>query len=77
MKEFKCKDGFIQGPTVIAPDTCCLFCKHCDDIFWDYTNGPYLLSCEIFCIPKDCGGRGLPSEVGGPDGTCEQFESEE
>ena len=25
-----------------APDDCCLFCKNCTDIFWDYTNGPYL-----------------------------------
>lgn len=25
-----------------APDNCCLFCRHCTDVFWDYTHGPYL-----------------------------------
>jgi len=25
-----------------APDKYCLFCKHCTDVFWDYTNGPYM-----------------------------------
>ena len=24
----------------------CLICKHCTDIFWDYTHGPYMLFCE-------------------------------
>ena len=32
----------------------CLICKHCTDIFWDYTHGPYMLFCEKACnfIPK-------------------------
>lgn len=25
---------------------CCLFCKHCTDIFWDATNGPYMFVCD-------------------------------
>lgn len=26
---------------------CCLFCKHCTDIFLDATNGPYLFICDM------------------------------
>ena len=25
----------------------CLFCDHCTDIYWDYTNGPYMVCCDI------------------------------
>ena len=25
---------------------CCLFCKHCTDIFVDATNGPYMFLCD-------------------------------
>ena len=25
----------------------CLFCKHCTDIFWDYTNGIYMIICDL------------------------------
>ena len=31
---------------VLAPDKSCLFCDHCTDVFWDYTNGPYMFFCE-------------------------------
>lgn len=34
------------GKIYIAPEKCCLFCKHCDDIVWDYTNGPYMVHCD-------------------------------
>ena len=30
-----------------APDNCCLFCRHCSDVYWDYTNGPYMFFCEL------------------------------
>lgn len=26
----------------------CVFCEHCD-VFWDYTNGPYLFLCDADC----------------------------
>lgn len=29
-----------------APDNCCLFCEHCTDVFFDYTNGPYMFLCD-------------------------------
>lgn len=25
----------------------CWTCEHCTDIFWDWTNGPYRLNCEL------------------------------
>lgn len=27
-----------------APDQCCLFCKKCSDIFYDF-QGPYMFIC--------------------------------
>ncbi len=32
---------------VRAPETCCLFCRNCSDVWWDYTNGPYMFNCII------------------------------
>lgn len=26
----------------------CVFCDHCN-VFWDYTNGPYLFLCDADC----------------------------
>ena len=40
-----------------------MFCDHCTDIFWDYTNGPYMIICDIDIDPTD----------GGYDGTCRSF----
>lgn len=39
-----------------CPDKCCLTCAHCTDVFWDYTNGPYMVICELTDEPKftDC-----------------------
>ena len=34
------------GFTIWAPEKSCLFCRKCEDIIWDYTNGPYCFSCE-------------------------------
>ena len=66
MKEFKCRDGLLPGPTVRAPEKCCLFCEHCTDIFWDYTHGPYLMMCKIreSCYPE------------GFEGKCSDFKEE-
>ena len=30
---------------VIAHEHSCFFCKYCTDIWWDYTNGPYMWLC--------------------------------
>ena len=43
MKIFKCANGIEYN----CPDTACVFCKHCNDIFYDYTHGPYLMFCDI------------------------------
>lgn len=29
-----------------VPSKCCFFCKHCTDIWLDYTHGPYMIACE-------------------------------
>ena len=34
------------GFTIWAPEKSCLFCRKCNDIIWDYTNGPYCFFCE-------------------------------
>lgn len=31
---------------VTANEKSCFFCKHCTDIFFDYTNGPYMFICN-------------------------------
>ena len=37
----------------------CLCCIHCTDIYWDYSNGPYMILCK-----KDLE----------PNGDCKQWE---
>ena len=41
---YKCNNGIIYG---ISSKQHCLICKHCTDIFWDYTNGPYMTFCKF------------------------------
>ncbi len=57
MKQYR-----IEGTSLFykVPDNACVLCEHCTDIYWDYTNGPYGIVCEV------CGD---PGELGG----CEQF----
>lgn len=43
MRIFKCKNGLEYQ----CPDTACVFCDHCLDMFYDYTHGPYLIFCEL------------------------------
>lgn len=31
--------------TVQVPPRSCLLCDYCTDVYWDYTNGPYLAIC--------------------------------
>lgn len=31
----------------------CLVCKHCTDMFYDYTNGPYMVMCKYTYINYD------------------------
>ena len=30
-----------------CPATSCGFCDHCESVFWDYTNGIYMIICGI------------------------------
>ena len=39
---FECENGSVYA---CAPP-CCLICKKCTDIYWDYTNGPYMCMCK-------------------------------
>ena len=39
--KFKCDNG----KTYIFPAKHCAFCEHCTDIWYDYTNGPYMFLC--------------------------------
>lgn len=55
------------GFTIWAPEKSCLFCRKCDDIIWDYTNGPYCFFCE-----EDTNGEKELTERGAI-GECEYF----
>lgn len=41
-KRYECEFYSIE-----VPEKSCLFCEHCTDVFWDYTNGPYMLVCDV------------------------------
>lgn len=41
MREYRCEQYRLK-----APPTCCLFCSHCSDVFWDFTHGPYMFFCD-------------------------------
>jgi hypothetical protein len=43
LKELECESGI----TYMLPKAHCAFCKHCTDLFYDYTNGPYMFICEL------------------------------
>ena len=53
MKEYKCEYYSVQ-----AAENSCFFCQHCTDIFFDYTNGPYMFLCdEDADTRKGCDGQ--------------------
>lgn len=54
------------GDVYKFPTTHCVFCKHCKDLFWDYTNGPYMFMCD-----KDCEVNMTEDSC-----TCECFEDD-
>lgn len=43
LRPFKCDSGQIY----LFPQNHCVFCDHCTDLFYDYTNGPYAFSCDL------------------------------
>ena len=38
---------------VLVADGECLVCKHCTDVWWEYSNGPYMVCCEYSFINED------------------------
>lgn len=42
-KWYTLADGRMFG----SHERSCFFCKHCTDIFYDYTHGPYMFYCEL------------------------------
>ena len=56
-KPFECANG----KSYMFPEKHCVFCEHCTDIWYDYTNGPYMFLCT-----KNCDGYE----------TCNSFEEE-
>ena len=61
MKEYKC-----EYYSIMAHERSCFFCRKCTDIWWDYTNGPYM----FFCTDGKDTNTGL-------NGECEGFGGEE
>lgn len=35
----------------VMDDHDCVFCDHCIDVIWDYSNLIYALACDIECDP--------------------------
>lgn len=62
------------GYTVKAHPKSCFFCDHLTDIYWDYTNGPYMFTCEkrYMTTPDD-----EDPIVIGMHGACPDFVEEE
>ena len=47
-----------------------LFCKHSTDVWWDYTNGPYMIMCDIDTEGKELTRKGFI-------GKCKYFDFDE
>ena len=65
-KVFELEDGQKFG----AHKHSCLFCKHCSDIFWDYTNGIYGVICDINWYTAESMHEHIHLSF---DGKCEHF----
>lgn len=63
MRIFQCQDGALTGSTHRVPDNACVFCKHCTDIFWDFSHGVYALWC----------GKHEDTNHGNCDNSCPDF----
>lgn len=60
-----------QGYSVVAHKQSCFFCKHLTDIWFDYTNGPYMFHCNSSVHGND------PGEEEIVKGNCPYFEDAE
>lgn len=53
----------------------CLHCKHCSDVWFDYSNGPYMFQCNNESLTKD-ERTNFPTDKG-VFGKCDHFEHDE
>ena len=49
---YECENGTVY--CVYRNTKHCLICKHCTDVFYDYTNGPYMFFCGIDEDTDEC-----------------------
>ena len=59
VKLYKCDNGRLYK----LPEKCCIYCKHCSDILYDYSHGPYMMFCDC----KE------PAEDANTSGSCNEF----
>ena len=36
-----------ENMSLVCPRNSCFTCRHCSDFIWDYSNGPYLIACNL------------------------------
>ena len=53
MKKYIYEYDSIFPKKVVVAEGECLVCKHCTDMFYDYTNGPYMVMCEYTFVNED------------------------
>ena len=40
---FRCENGLYY----VFPENHCVFCEQCNHMLYDYTNGPYMFTCDL------------------------------
>ena len=66
-RTYKLNDPLGPGLTLMVHnDKDCIFCDH-SNVFWDYTNGPYMFICDM--NRSECSEAKTPE-----DHTCPMFE---
>jgi hypothetical protein len=60
-----------HGYSVVAHKQSCFFCAHLTDIWFDYTNGPYMFHCNSCVRSNDPGQEEIV------EGKCPYFEEAE
>lgn len=73
MKRYEC------GPfRYTLPDYACVFCEHCSDVFWDYSNGIYALICDKDNLMHICSNGTLVGHInnGNLSGKCRDFKED-
>lgn len=66
LKEYILDDRPFGQLIIRVPENCCLFCKHCNDVFWDHSHGPYMRFCNL-----------LDQDANEEYWHCEKFEEED